>query len=140
MQTIKLTLELDTSAAEAGLHRIIQQLEKIEMKQSELAIQLTETTAKIEKIGAETRALLAKVDDLQAAVDVAGDVNPDVLSALSALQSQAATVDAPVPDAPTSDFAPPASDSLPPVSDSTPPVSDSTPPPVSDTGSVGVQP
>lgn len=70
------------------------------MNQSELAQSLTETAAKVEKVGAETRTLLTKVQELTDAVNNAGNTTPEVDAALQALQAQVAVVDDLVPDAP----------------------------------------
>ena len=65
--------------------------------QQELAQQLTETTAKIDKIGGETRSLLTKIQELTDAVNNAGNVSPE--AALQALKAQVDIVDNLVPDA-----------------------------------------
>lgn len=67
--------------------------------QQELAQQLTETTAKIDKIGGETRSLLTKIQELTDAVNNAGNVSPEVEAALQALKAQVDIVDSLVPDA-----------------------------------------
>jgi hypothetical protein len=71
----------------------------IEMNQHELAQELVNVTEKVNKIGTETTALLGKVDELQAAIEQAGNVTPEVQTALDALKAQAQTVDDLVPDA-----------------------------------------
>lgn len=74
-------------------------LKEIQMKQDELAQSLSDTAAKVEKIGTETRTLLTKIDELTTAVTESGDVSPEVQAALETLQAQVETVDQLVPDA-----------------------------------------
>ena len=68
--------------------------------QAELATALTTVTDEITKIGTETQSLLAKIDDLTAALAAAGATTPEVDAALAALQAQAKAVDDLVPDVP----------------------------------------
>lgn len=68
--------------------------------QAQLAADILAVADKVTKVGNETRALLAKVADLQTALDNAGTVSPEVTEAMAALQSQVAVVDELVPDAP----------------------------------------
>lgn len=69
--------------------------------QSELSAQLKATTAKVEKIGTETRTLLTLVDDLKAALANQTGVTPELQAAADALDAQVAVVDELVPDLPT---------------------------------------
>jgi len=66
--------------------------------QAELATRITAATAAIAKIGGETSALLDRVADLQAAIDAQGNVSPEVVDALAALEAQVRVVDDLVPD------------------------------------------
>lgn len=78
----------------------IRELKEIVMStQAELAANLTEILATVTKVGDETRALIAKVADLEAAIATAGNTTPEVDAALQALRDQVAVVDALVPDA-----------------------------------------
>ncbi len=63
----------------------------------ELAPQIEALTAQVTKIGAETRSLITKVQDLTDAL-AATPVPADVEAALVALADQVAVVDALVPD------------------------------------------
>jgi len=65
--------------------------------QAELAVQITELTAQNDKARDE---VLAKLADLQAALDAAGAVDPAVLEAFSALKASVQTDDDIVPDVP----------------------------------------
>lgn len=81
--------------------------------QTHLAADIRAVASTVEKIGAETRQLLARIAELQASIGQAGAVAPEVSEALAALQAQVAVVDALVPDAPVTadtpaDPAPPA--------------------------------
>lgn len=67
--------------------------------QKDLADQLTALTTEVGKIGDETTATLQKVTDLEAALAAAGDISPEVQTALDALKAQAQKVDDMVPDA-----------------------------------------
>jgi hypothetical protein len=67
--------------------------------QAELATSLTEIAATVTKVGDETRALIVKIGDLEAAIATAGNTTPEVDAALAALRDQVAVVDALVPDA-----------------------------------------
>lgn len=75
-------------------------LDKIMAEQSELAAQLQEVTAQVAKISTETAATLQKVTDLEAALDAADDVSPEVQAAFDALKSQVQQLDDQVPDVP----------------------------------------
>lgn len=67
--------------------------------QMELASDLAAIAANVEKIGVETRTLLTKISELQAALDAAGGTTPEVDAALAALKDQVTVVDNLVPDA-----------------------------------------
>lgn len=67
--------------------------------QTELATAIEAVTANVAKVEGETRTLIAKVEELTAALAAAGNVTPEVEAALAALQAQVAVVDALVPDA-----------------------------------------
>lgn len=75
-------------------------LKVIIMKQNELAAQLNATAENVRKIETETRTLLTKVADLQAALENQDNVSPDLEAAAAALQAQVQVVDDLVPDAP----------------------------------------
>ena len=79
---------------------ILERLEYLMATQAELATSLTAVTDMLTKIGTETQSLLAKIDDLAAALAAAGATTPEVDAALAALQAQAAAVDSLVPDIP----------------------------------------
>lgn len=68
--------------------------------QAQLAADILAVADKVSKVGAETRTLLAKIGELQTALDNAGSVSPEVTEAMAALQSQVDVVDGLVPDAP----------------------------------------
>lgn len=67
--------------------------------QAQLAADILAVAEKVNKVGSETRTLLAKISDLQAAVENAGTVAPEVAEAMTALQTQVDVVDGLVPDA-----------------------------------------
>lgn len=67
--------------------------------QTQLAADINAVAANVAKIGGETRTLLDKIAELQAVVDAAGDVSPEVVEAMAALAEQVGVVDALVPDA-----------------------------------------
>lgn len=67
--------------------------------QAQLAADITAVADQVTKIGGETRTLLDKIAELQAAIDAAGSVAPEVTEAMAALQAQVAVVDGLVPDA-----------------------------------------
>ena len=79
---------------------ILERLEYLMATQAELATLLLAVTDTLTKIGTETQSLLAKIDDLAAALAAAGATTPEVDAALAALQAQAAAVDSLVPDIP----------------------------------------
>ena len=63
--------------------------------QAELAQQITDLTAQNERARAE---VLAKIADMQAAIDAAGAVDPAVLEAFDALRASVQADDDIVPD------------------------------------------
>lgn len=91
----------------AGLYNstlILQNQKRILMNQAELAAELAVVTTQVAKIGEESKVTIAKVAELQAAVDAANaagnTVAPEVVAALDALKAQVNVVDALIPDAP----------------------------------------
>ena len=68
--------------------------------QPELVTSINALAANVAKIGTETRALLQRIADLEAAIAAGGPVLPAVTEALAALQAQVGIVDGLVPDAP----------------------------------------
>ena len=76
---------------------IIERLDTIMATQAELAVQITELTAQNDKARAE---VLAKIADLQAALDAAANVDPAVQTAFDALKASVQTDDDIVADAP----------------------------------------
>lgn len=66
---------------------------------TEFAAAIEGVTAHVAKVGEETRALIARVNDLTAAVEEAGNSSPEMDAALDALKAQVAVVDGLVPDA-----------------------------------------
>ncbi|GMV76437.1 MAG: hypothetical protein AMXMBFR78_33860 [Rubrivivax sp.] len=79
----------------------IQRLEAmITMKFAQVTEELNATAARVAKIGTETQALLAKIDELSDAITSADSVPQEVADALAALQAQVAVVDDLVADAP----------------------------------------
>ena len=80
--------------------RIVALLENLMASQAELTVQVNALTEKVAKIGAETRSLLTKIDDLTQALANAGNVTPELQAAFDALAAQADVVDKLVPDSP----------------------------------------
>ena len=74
---------------------ISHQLRTIMTTQAELAQQITDLTAQNERARAE---VLAKIADMQAAIDAAGAVDPAVLEAFDALKASVQADDDIVPD------------------------------------------
>jgi septal ring factor EnvC (AmiA/AmiB activator) len=68
--------------------------------QAEVTAQLTATQAQVAKIGVETRTLLEKITELQAAIDNQNNVSPELQAAADALAAQVKVVDDLVPDSP----------------------------------------
>ncbi len=81
------------------LAEILDLKEIIMATQAELSASLSEIAANVAKVGDETRALIAKIGELEAAIVTAGNTTPEVDAALQALRDQVAVVDALVPDA-----------------------------------------
>lgn len=75
------------------------QLRKIMSNQAQTLAILTAASEKLTKIGEETKATLQKVQDLQDALNNAGNNTPEVEAALTALTNQLQVVDDLVPDA-----------------------------------------
>lgn len=78
---------------------IVSQLRKVMSNQAQLAAALTAIAAQVAKIGTETEGLKAKVQELQDALNNAGNNTPEVEAALQALLAQVQKVDDLVPDA-----------------------------------------
>ena len=74
------------------------QLRKIMSNQAQTLAILTAASATLTKIGEETKATLQKVQDLQDALNNAGNNTPEVDAALTALTTQLQVVDDLVPD------------------------------------------
>jgi hypothetical protein len=74
---------------------IEERLDRIMTTQAELAQQITDLTAQNEKARAE---VLAKIADMQAAIDAAGTVDQAVLDAFAALKLSVQADDDIVPD------------------------------------------
>jgi uncharacterized protein (DUF2344 family) len=81
------------------LSKLQKTIEKIDMTQDELVQQLKDDSAKIIKIGTETRSLLTKVQELLDQI-AAGTVKQEVTDAAADVQTQLGIVDDLVPDAP----------------------------------------
>jgi len=79
--------------------RIELKLEEIMASQKELATQLDEVTAQLQKVGNESALTLQKVNDLEAIIAQGGEVGPELQAAFDALKAQVKTVDDLVPDA-----------------------------------------
>jgi hypothetical protein len=73
-------------------------LKGILMTQEELKALLEAATAKAQKIGTETAALLQKITELLAIIAAGGNVTPEVQAAMDALTAQMQIVDDLVPD------------------------------------------
>ncbi|MEY2656089.1 MAG: hypothetical protein RLZZ524_3117 [Pseudomonadota bacterium] len=69
---------------------LTERLDSIMTTQAELAVQITELTAQNDKARAE---VLAKIADLQTALDAAAAVDPAVLEAFAALKASVQTDD-----------------------------------------------
>lgn len=82
------------------LENKLDEIRKDQMTQDELIAQLQADSAKIIKIGTETRSLLDKVQALLDQI-AAGEVKPELAAAAADVQSQLNIVDDLVPDAPT---------------------------------------
>lgn len=80
--------------------QILNRLDRIMTTQAEHALELAAVAAGVAKIGTETQSLIAKIADLEAAVEQAGNVTPEVEAAMVALKAQVVVVDDLVKDAP----------------------------------------
>lgn len=69
--------------------------------QAELTEQVRTLTAKVQKVGTETRTLLTRIEELLAVIANGGQVTPELQAAVDDLQIQVNVVDELVPDAPT---------------------------------------
>lgn len=81
------------------LDTLTQQGAQIMASQEEAAAQLAAVNEKLVKIGTETSTLLTKIAELQAALEAAGQVAPELQAAIDAVAAQAGVVDDLVPDA-----------------------------------------
>lgn len=68
-------------------------LKVIAMNQAELLEKFNQANAKIDKIASETEGLIAAADALQAALDKAGVVSPEVVAAMDVLIAKLNGVD-----------------------------------------------
>jgi len=69
--------------------------------QKEVAAQLDQVTAQLQKVGNESALTLQKVNDLEAVIAQGGEVGPELQASFQALKEQAQKVDDLVPDAET---------------------------------------
>lgn len=81
------------------LARINWKLDKIMATEAELAAQLQDNTAQIQKIGTETRSLLDKVQQLLDQI-ASAQVSPELQAAADGVKAQLQVVDDLVPDNP----------------------------------------
>lgn len=63
------------------------------MKINEITTALNATTERVQKIGDETKALIAKVEELKTVIDNADNVPQEVQDALASLMTQVGVVD-----------------------------------------------
>lgn len=82
------------------LKLLYKQNQLIIMKQSELAEQMNEQTAKIAKIGTESTKTLEKVALLEEALNNQDNVSPELQAAFDNLKAQVTVVDDLIPDVP----------------------------------------
>lgn len=68
--------------------------------QAELKAQIDGLTTVVGKVGAETRTLLTKIEELLAEIAAGGTVSEELQASVDALAQQVAVVDELVPDAP----------------------------------------
>lgn len=68
--------------------------------QAELTAQLQAASAKIEKVGGETRSLITKVQELTDVINNLPEVSPELKAAADNVTAQLEIVDGLVPDAP----------------------------------------
>jgi len=83
----------------SGLPAILSRLETLMTTVTELAARVEAQTAQVAKIGEETRSLITKINDLQAALTNAA-LPEDAIDALDALDAQLGIVDGLVADLP----------------------------------------
>ena len=76
-----------------------QQVFYIMATQAEVIAKISALGDKLVKIGGETTALIARVDELQAVIEAGGDASPELVAAVEALVAQAQVVDDLVADA-----------------------------------------
>lgn len=95
----KIMHELHKHTEILNLHTI--KLNQMALSNAELAQGLTDVSAHVTKIGAETSATLQKVADLEAALANQGGISPEVEAAFNALKTQVQVVDDLIQDAPT---------------------------------------
>lgn len=89
----------------SGLPAILSRLETLMTTVTELAARVEAQTAQVAKIGEETRSLITKINDLQAALTNAA-LPEDAIDALDALDAQLGIVDGLVADLPPPQPAP----------------------------------
>jgi chromosome segregation ATPase len=93
-------MEIRVDQIDERLAQLNQKADKIMATQSDAAAQLTSINTELAKIATETQGLLDQVAALQAAASAAGNVTPELQSAIDAVAAQAKVVDDLVPDAP----------------------------------------
>ncbi len=96
----------------ADTKKVLDRLDTLERtimsSQADLAVALDAATAKVTKIGGETRKLLTKIQELTDAIANGGPVTPEVEAKLAALNEQLGIVDGLVDDEPPVDPTEPA--------------------------------
>lgn len=92
-------IESYLKSIEKKLNHLNKKALKIMATQDEAAAQLQEITTQLTKVGTETSTLLEKVAALEAAAAAAGNVTPQLQTAIDAVKAQAQAVDDEVPDA-----------------------------------------
>lgn len=97
--TIRVEHHFPPCEAESAVLASLQQLKELLMAtKAEFTASLDQVTAHVAKVGDETRTLIARIGDLTAAVEAAGNSSPEMDAALEALKAQVAVVDDLVPD------------------------------------------
>ena len=81
------------------LDEMEREVEDVMATQEEIVVTLTAANERLKKVGAETSALLVKIEELKAVVAV-GPVSPALQAAVDAVVAQAGVLDDLVPDAP----------------------------------------
>ncbi len=71
--------------------------------QKDLAEEIKQTTAQLQKVGNESAKLQQKISDLEAVINNQSEVTPELRAAVDELKTQAKIVDDMVPDAQTGD-------------------------------------